>query len=352
VSAPTTSSNCPDERRDTLALTYLADVCSLRHAQLIATFGTASRALHAGFPAALVRDACARADAARGRGERAGLELTTNLDADYPAALRELEHPPAVLWRVGVWGTLHGPVVALVGTRRATSYGERVTRQIASALARAGACIVSGMALGIDAAAHTAALEASGATVAVLGTGADVAYPRAHVSLHRTIASRGLVLSELEPGARSNGGSFPRRNRIIAGLAAVTIVVEAPIKSGALLTVNIADDLGRTIGVVPGPIDSPQSAGSNRLLQHNVHPIICADDALTLAGLAPQARGAPQVDDPTEIRVWDALRGGASSFDELCARAGLPLQQCLAAVTGLELRGAIECALTGEIRRR
>lgn len=352
MSAQTTSSNCPDERRDTLALTYLADVCSLMYPQLIATFGTASRALHAGFAAALVQDAYARADAACERGERAGLALMTDLDADYPAALRDLEHPPAVLWHRGAWSTLHAPIVAVVGTRRSTSYGERVTRQIAGALARAGACIVSGMAVGIDAAAHTAALEANGATVAVLGTGADVAYPRAHVALHRTIASRGLVMSELEPGAHSNGGSFPRRNRIIAGLAVLTIVVEAPFKSGALRTASIADDLGRKVGVVPGPIDSPQSAGSNGLLHGTNYPITCADDALMLAGLAPQARGEPLPDDPSELRVWEALRTGASTLDELCTRVGLPVQQCLTAITALELRGAIECALTGEIRRR
>ena len=352
MSASTTWSRCPDERRDTLALTYLADVGTLMYRQLLATFGSASRALHAGFPQSVVAGAYARADAARIRGEQRGLTLTTDLDPDYPAALRDLEHPPAVLWRSGSWEALAGPVVAIVGTRRATSYGERVTRQIAGALARGGACIVSGLAIGIDAVAHSAALEANGATVAVLGTGADIAYPRAHVGLHRTILDRGLVLSELEPGTRSHARSFPRRNRIIAGLASITLVIEAPVHSGALGTAEIANTLGRPVGVIPGPIDSPQSAGTNALLCAGAHPITCADDALALAGLSPQQRAEPRLEDEGERRVWDALAAAAGSLDELCTRAALPVQRCLAAVTALELRGAIDCALTGEIRRR
>jgi DNA processing protein len=208
------------------------------------------------------------------------------------------------------------------------------------------------MALGIDAVAHRAALEANGTTIAILGTGADVAYPRAHVSLHGEIMARGLVMSELPPGAHSHQGSFPNRNRILAAISKLTIIVEAPFESGALITAKHATDLGRDVAVVPGPIDAPQSQGSNLLLRDGAHPIVSIADALSLAGLSPLARSDPRFDDEVEMRVWNALGRGAATLDELCARSGLPVAQCLTAVTGLELRGAVECALTGEVRRR
>lgn len=273
-------------------------------------------------------------------------------DADFPTPLVDLTDPPKRLWRIGDWSVLDAPVVAVVGTRRATSYGLRVTREIVTALARGGACIVSGMAFGIDAGAHRAALDAGGRTVAVLGTGVDVAYPKAHRALHAEIAYRGLLLSELPPGAQSHGGSFPMRNRIIAALARLTIVIEAPIKSGALITARHALDLGRDVAVVPGPIDSPQSQGTNEFLRDGAHPITSVADALQLAGLSPQRRGAPSPFDGAELRVWEALDQGAATLDDLCARAALPVSQCMTAITALELRGAVECALTGEIRRR
>jgi DNA processing protein len=273
-------------------------------------------------------------------------------DAAYPATLNDLPNPPKQLWWIGDLSVLDRPLVTIVGTRRATSYGERITRELAASLTRAGACVVSGMALGIDAAAHRAALEAGGPTIAILGTGADVAYPRAHVSLHRDIIRRGLVMSELPPGAHSHKGSFPNRNRILAAIATLTIIVEAPFDSGALITATHATELGRDVAIVPGPIDSPQSQGSNLLLRDGAHPIISIDDALSLAKLAPQPRSEPRVDDEVEMRVWNALRHGSATLDELCARSGLPVAECLTAVTGLELRGAVECALTGEVRRR
>jgi len=271
---------------------------------------------------------------------------------EYPAALRDLTDAPKTLWALGDLAVLNAPVVAIVGTRRATGYGLRTAREIAGALVRAGACVVSGMALGIDGAAHAGALDAGGKTVAVLGTGVDVPFPRAHLSIYRQIIETGLVLSEMPPGARSHGGSFPNRNRIIAGLAKLVIIIEAPFDSGAMHTYKHAERYGREIAVVPGPIDSPQSAASNQLMRDGAHPIVSPDDAVTLAGLSPQPKARPKVDDEVEMRIWAALEKGAGSLDELCARAALPVSQCLAAVTGLELRGAIECALTGEIRRR
>jgi DNA processing protein len=352
LSSATIPSRFPDERRAALALTLVADVGSVTHRQLIERFGSASRALDDGVSPDLAQDAYVLAGEMTEKGAVRTVELTSGADERYPAALRELHDPPAVLWSIGSWDTLQAPIVAVVGTRRATPYGQRIARELVGALARAGACIVSGMALGIDAIAHRTALENGAPTVAVLGTGADVTYPKAHTALHREIAARGLVLSELPPGARSDGGSFPRRNRIIAGLAALTIVVEAPFKSGALITSSCAMDLGRDVAAVPGPIDMPQSEGTNQLIRDGAHIITCVADALTLVGLEAPVRSRPEVRGEAEERVWAALAEGASTLDELCTRSALPVAQCLTAVTGLELRGAVECALTGEIRRR
>jgi DNA processing protein len=280
------------------------------------------------------------------------IEAIPSTSPEYPPALHDLSNPPAVLWMAGDRCMLTEPIVAVVGTRRSTAYGQRIARELVTALARAGACVVSGMAFGIDAAAHQAALDAGGRTIAVLGTGVDVPYPRGNLALYREIAHKGLFLSEMPPGAPCHRGSFVGRNRIIAALAAVTFVIEAPVKSGALSTVEAALMLGRDIGVVPGAIDSPQSAGSNRLLQQGAHPIVEIDDALMLAGLDPPPHAKPDLSDPVETRIWNALADGAASLDELCARSAMPAAECLAAVTALELRGVVECALTGEVRRR
>lgn len=274
-------------------------------------------------------------------------------DEGYPPALLDLASPPRVLWAIGDLGTLRGPVVAIVGTRKATPYGVRATQEIAGALARAGACVISGMARGIDGAAHIAALDARGRTVAVLGTGVDIAYPAGHRPLYARIREHGLLLSEELPGAHAGPGSFPRRNRLIAALASITIVVEAGVKSGASITATHALELGRTVAAVPGPIDAPQSAGSNALLRDGATVIAEVADALQLAGLTPPARRPdPEIATAAERSVWAALGDGALDVDTLALRCGLPARECLAAVTTLELNGSIECALTGEIRRR
>jgi len=273
-------------------------------------------------------------------------------ESDYPAPLNDLPQPPETIWYIGDLSVLQAPCVAIVGTRKCTAYGERMAREVASALARAGACVISGMARGIDGVAHVAALDAGGRTAAVLGTGVDIAYPPSHRALHARIAKSGLLLSELKPGAHSHGGSFPQRNRLIAALARATIIVEAPKKSGALGTAGCALDLGRDVAVVPGPIDSPQSEGSNALFSQGAHPITCIADALTLLGLTPAVRTLVDPQDPDQASVWRALREGPADLDTICHRASLPVQRCLAAVTALELTGAIECALTGEVRRR
>jgi DNA processing protein len=226
-----------------------------------------------------------------------------------------------------------------------------VTRQLASTFARAGACIISGLARGVDAAAHRGALEVGGATVAVLGTGLDVCYPKGHAAMQREIGERGLLLSELAPDDAAHRGSFPKRNRIIAALARATIVVEAGAKSGALITATHALEMNRTVAAVPGPIDVPQAQGSNELLRDGAAVIASMADALALLGLTAPIRLHELPEGTAERTIWDALDVGGLDLESLAARASLPAHAALAAVSALELRGLVECALTGEIRR-
>ena len=272
-------------------------------------------------------------------------------DPRYPAALEDCPDPPRTLWARGDLALLERPTVAIVGTRRATAYAERVTRQLAMTLARAGACVISGLARGVDAAAHRGALEVDGATIAVLGTGLDVCYPRGHASLQRDIGARGLLLSELPPDDAAHRGSFPKRNRIIAALARATIVVEAGVKSGALITAGHALEMHRTVAAVPGPIDVPQAQGSNELLRDGATLVTSMADALALLGLTAPIRLHELPEGTDERTVWQALDGGGLDLESLAARASLPAHVTLAAVSALEMRGLVECALTGEIRR-
>jgi len=271
--------------------------------------------------------------------------------ADYPAELLDLPNAPDLIFVLGARVTLDAPRVAIVGTRDCTGYGDRTARKIASAIARAGGCVVSGMARGVDACAHRAALEAGGKTVAVLGTGVDVPYPRGHARLHAEIAEQGLVLSESPAGTAAFRGCFPRRNRIIAALATVTIVIEAGHKSGALITAKNALDLGRTVAAVPGPIDSPHSAGSNELLRDGAHVIATVDDALALAGFPAEPELLIHDFTGMERAVWDALGHGAAPLETVAHRASLSLRDCMSAATCLELRNLISTGFSGEYRR-
>jgi DNA processing protein len=344
----------PDVRIDALALALAPSVGPRTYCAHVEVFGSAARA----FGATIHPQAqpALRAEAARSiaAGERSGASLLLLGDPDYPAQLLHLGDPPPYLFVLGDLSVLARPSVAIVGTRRATPYGERVTTAIAGALGAAGACVVSGMARGIDAAAHRAALARGGVTAAVLGTGVDVAYPVAHRTLHRTIAERGVILSEFPCGSRAAPASFPRRNRIFAALATLTIVVEAGVKSGALITSGHALDLGRDVAAVPGPIDSPQHVGSNGLLPRGAHHVLTAGDALSLLGLPDPSASAAIA--PTlhgdERAVWLALEGGATPIDLLTERAALTPRRSLSAVTALELAGLVETLPTGELRRR
>lgn len=282
-------------------------------------------------------------------------ELTIGRDSPfYPEGLTDLEgDAPAHLHLRGDAALLRHPhCVAIVGTRRATPYGLRVTQELGRCLVRAGACVVSGMATGIDGMAHRAALDESGATIAVLGTGMNKVFPRSHRPLQAAIAQHGLLVSELQPDDHGMKFTFLHRNRIIAALARVVIVVEAPARSGALNTARTAMELGRTVAAVPGPIDQPRCEGTNRLLADGATVIAAVEDALAVMGLTPPPRTPRMAPDGDPGRVWSALAGGGMDLDSLCSATGLPAARCLAAVTDLEIHGSIECALTGLIRRR
>lgn len=211
---------------------------------------------------------------------------------------------------------------------------------------------MSGMARGIDAVAHRSALEQRAPTVAVLGTGVDVPYPVGHAELHRVIGEKGLVASESGSGARAHKGAFPKRNRIIAALSPVTIVVEGGHKSGALNTAAHALDLGRTVAAVPGPIDSPQSEGTNQLIRDGATVIATVDDALALLGAAATSPAVPYQLSDVDGSIWSALSVGPLTVDSLSRKTSLSPRDCLTAITSLEIQGMVESLLTGEVRRR
>lgn len=273
---------------------------------------------------------------------------------DYPSSLDDLSSPPRQLYALGAVQALTlspGRLVAIVGTRDASPYGMQVAGDLARAFVRAGVGVVSGMARGIDRAAHEAALEAGGTTIAVLGTGVDVPYPASHRALHARIAAEGLVLSENEPGTTAYQGAFPRRNRLVAALASALIVVEAPFKSGAINSANHALELGREVGAIPGQIGSPRCAGSNQLLRDGAHVLASVDDALALMGLSPERSVPTPKLDYEALRVWEALATGPSSADGLSVRLGMSIRQVLELSSELELKGLVSSGGDGTLRR-
>lgn len=332
-----------------LALALLPGVGASRLASLVERHGSARDALDA-MPAAAAATARSAAAAVVRDAASVGAAVRRPVDDDWPGGLRDLPDPPTHLFTLGAWPP-PAPAVAVVGTRQATAYGERVTAELVRSLARAGVGVVSGLARGIDAAAHRAALDAGAPTVAVLGTGIDVPYPVGHRSLHAAIAGSGTVVSEHPPGRAAAPGCFPRRNRIVAALAEVTLVVEAGVRSGALITAAHALDLGRTVAAVPGPIDASQSRGANELLRDGASVVASPDDLLALLGRSIPAPGAPALDGDDRV-VWETLARGTLDLDALSAISRLPVSRCLAAVTRLELAGIVECGLTGEVARR
>lgn len=284
--------------------------------------------------------------------ERRGLEVIRRGDERYPAILNQLHDPPPVLFAQGRLELLDRTVLGIVGTRRCTRDGREFTHEIASAVVMAGGVVLSGLALGIDGVAHRAALPE---TIAVLGAGIDVHQPPSHGELQEQIGEQGLLLSEFPPGAEALPFHFPQRNRIIAALSKVVLVVEAPVRSGALITVEHAYEMGVDVMAVPGPPRRHASVGSNALLRDGAPLVMEPRDVLDALGLTPQRRGSDSaaeqaslemVETPAGIEgdalaLWRAAASGPCHIDELASRAGLGAALSLNALLELEIMGLV-----------
>jgi DNA processing protein len=277
--------------------------------------------------------------------EQHGLTFLTWEDEDYPTLLREIYAPPPVIY---VRGELHPEdewAVAVVGTRRATSYGKQVTRMLSQDLARNGVTVVSGLARGIDAQAHQAALDAGGRTIAVMACGLDRVYPPEHRNLARAIAENGALVSDYPLGTRPEARNFPPRNRIISGLSLGTVVVEAGRRSGALITVEFAIEQGREVFAVPGNIVSRSSMGCNRLIHDGAKMVLGIEDILeelnlTMIEQHVEARAVLPTDD-TEAQLLDLVSDQPLHVDEICRQSQLPIQQVSSTLAMMELKGMV-----------
>ena len=277
--------------------------------------------------------------------EQLGVTVITLDDADYPRMLALIPAPPPVLFVKGEVIPDDTVAVAIVGTRRLTSYGREVAGRLAGELAEAGVTIVSGLARGIDAVAHQAALRAGGRTIAVMGSGPNVIYPPEHRQLAGQIVEHGALVTDYPPDRKPDATYFPARNRIISGLSLGVIVVEAPSRSGALITTDFAADQGREVFVVPGSVLSGASAGCHRLLREGARPITCADDVLEDLHLGRRKEQAAVQQalpmDEGERKLLALLTAEPQHVDEVAAAARLPIAEASALLLTMELKGLV-----------
>ena len=291
-----------------------------------------------------------RANAALARAKRDRIALVTWGDPTYPAALSAIVDPPPALWVRGATATLSGPAVAIVGSRAGSQYGLTVAERLAADLAARGIVVVSGLARGVDSAAHRGALAAPGATIGVLGSGADIVYPAEHRSLARDIeAQGGAIISELVPGTPPQPQFFPLRNRIISGLSRAVVIVEAGERSGSLITARCALDQGREVLAVPGNVLSGRNRGGHALLRDGAKIVESADDILEELGMpAPARAGVTAPDDP----VLTGLPAGEScDLDAISERTGLTPTRLLPKLFDLEMRGLVKRVGGGRFAR-
>jgi DNA processing protein len=321
----------------------LGELLGLDDLELVSALG--------GYRRARLERRLARFDArdSRRAADRAEVELICGCHPEYPGRLRDLPNPPRVLHVAGGLDRFlrlsQGESVAIVGTRRPTSYGLDMARMLGRGLAASGLSVVSGMANGVDSMAHDGVLSVGGGAIAVLAGGPDHPYPASRRTLHRRIVSEGAVVSELPPGTQIRRWMFPARNRLVAALSSMTVVVEAAERSGALLTAWWADSLGRPVGAVPGRVTTRQAAGPHRLLADGAHLVATPQDVLDMLygeGLRPAVAEIRAPLEPGLQRWLDAIADGHDTPAAL-ARAGLPEEE------GLQVLSALE--LTGHIRR-
>jgi DNA processing protein len=266
-------------------------------------------------------------------------------DDDYPVRLREITNAPPVLYLRGSFETEDEWAVAIVGTRRVTSYGRQVAERIAIKLANSGITVVSGLALGVDTVAHQSSLDAGGRTLAVMGCGVDQIYPPRNRQLAERIIENGALISDYALGTPPEAGNFPPRNRIISGLSIATVVVEAGVKSGALITADFAVEQSREVFAVPGNIFAPQSQGPNRLIQNGAHPLLDPQEILDILDLT---RVTEQQDarvvlpsNATEAQLFEVLGHEPLHVDEIRALTELPIEQVTATLALMELKGMV-----------
>ncbi|WP_370641510.1 MULTISPECIES: DNA-processing protein DprA [Halorhodospira] len=366
------SNDMDDDTYHALALARVPGVGPRTWSRLMAAFGGPEAVFRAGRSALrslgldatteagiLAPDwAAARADARwlDGPGARHLLRLAR---PGYPGQLAEIPDPPPLLFVAGDPATLHHPQVAIVGSRHATAAGRDLAHDLAAGLARAGVATTSGLATGIDAAAHRGALEAGGTTLAVVGTGPDRIYPARHRRLHARILASGAVLGELPPGCGPLAAHFPRRNRIVSGLSLGVVVVQAGRHSGSLITARLAAEQGREVFAVPGSIHDPLARGCHALLREGAKLVESVDDILEeLPGTvgsapvnAPSDSTSPAAD-PDEARILAALGHDPLTLDTLQQRSGLTLDRLSSILLTMELKGLVTAIPGGRYQRR
>ena len=362
--------------RDWLRLLHTPGLGPRRVARLLEAFGTPAAALQADARAWAAADTgcrpCTGAEIAlREAGVEADLDwldrdtrhsILTLDDPDYPQLLAQLPDPPPALYLVGDAALLHKPQIAVVGSREATPQGRRTAERFATALAAAGLTVTSGLARGIDAAAHQGALSGpGGSTIAVVATGPDRVYPSMHRRLAHRIADQGLMVSLWPTGTMARSGHFPQRNRVISGLALGTLVVEAAVRSGSLITARLAAEQGRSVYAIPGSILSPVSRGCHRLIQEGAQLVESPDDILEeladwLGVERPiTAPGRPPADgatlDPDQERVLTSMGFDPVAMEELLQRTGLTVEALSSMLVLLELNGRVASLSHGRYQR-
>ncbi len=297
---------------------------------------------------------------------QAGAVFITARDEGYPKMLKEIHDPPIGLYRKGGY-LFEQPCIAIVGSRRTTLYGQAVAKKLGADLARLGFCVVSGLARGIDTAAHEGALSVGGKTAAVLGTGIDIIYPSENLGLYRQIAETGAILTEFPFGRKADKQSFAMRNRIVSGISEAVVVVESDVSGGAMITARFAGEQGRLLFAVPGRIDQATSHGCHQLIRDGATLLTSVDDILSelnyLSGMRPQAvqsagepstleRLMPQLDDK-ERRVMDTFRGGAIlGIDSLAVATTLPASELSSVLMMLELKKLVQKRADGAFEAR
>lgn len=347
-----------DPQRYWVAFTLVKGIGSVRFRGLLDHFGDAQSAWHA--PAQALRQAglsgkiiqnlldlrsSISLDLVWQRIQDQGISVLTWEDENYPRRLLEIEQPPPVLYVRGEFFPEDEWSVAIVGTRRVTAYGRQIAEDVAITLARNGVTVISGLARGVDAIAHQAAINAGGRTIAVMGNGVDRIYPPENRRLAEQIITRGALISDYPPGTPPDASNFPPRNRIISGLSLAVVIVEAGNTSGALITASFAADQGRDVFAVPGNINAPQSVGTNRLIFNGARPLLDPREileALELTMIA-QHREARVIlpTDALEAQLYATIGNEPLHVDEIRAQTGLPIEKVTSTLALMELKGMV-----------